>query len=80
MRVFIAVLVLIFSLQSWTKAGEINEIEIEVPQEITIDDILADPMSYALGLAEREFERHAPRFSEAFTLGQKLANDNMKGG
>jgi len=29
MRVFIAVIVLIFSFQSWTKAGEINEIEIE---------------------------------------------------
>ena len=63
-----------------TKLQQLNEIEIEVPQEITIDDILADPMSYALGLAEREFERHAPRFSEAFTLGQTLANDNIKGG
>ena len=29
MRVFIAVLVLIFSLQSWTKANDIREFEIE---------------------------------------------------
>ena len=29
MRVFIAVLVLIFSLQSWSKAGDISEFEIE---------------------------------------------------
>ena len=29
MRVFIAVLVLIFSLQSWTKANDISDFEIE---------------------------------------------------
>ena len=29
MRVFIAVLVLIFSLQSWTKADDIRDFEIE---------------------------------------------------
>ena len=29
MRVFIAVLVLIFSLQSWTKADDISDFEIE---------------------------------------------------
>ena len=29
MRVFIAVLVLIFSFQSWTKADDINDLELE---------------------------------------------------
>ena len=39
MRVFIAVLVLIFSLQSWTKAEDISELEIE---GISIGDSLLD--------------------------------------
>ena len=42
MRVFIAVLVLIFSLQSWTKADNIREFEIE---GISIDDSLLDYFS-----------------------------------
>ena len=42
MRVFIAVLVLIFSLQSWTKADDISEFEIE---GISIGDSLLDFMS-----------------------------------
>ena len=39
MRVFIAVLVLIFSLQSWTKADDIRDLEIE---GISIGDSLLD--------------------------------------
>ena len=39
MRVFLAVLVLIFSLQSWTKADDIREIEIE---EMSIGDNALD--------------------------------------
>jgi len=39
MRVFIAVLVLIFSLQSWTKADDINDFEIE---GMSIGDSLLD--------------------------------------
>ena len=42
MRVFIAVLVLIFSLQSWTKADDIREFEIE---GISIGDSLLNHMS-----------------------------------
>ena len=42
MRVFIAVLVLIFSLQSWTKADDISEFEIE---GISIGDSLLDYFS-----------------------------------
>ena len=39
MRLFIAVLVLIFSLQSWTKADDIQEFEIE---GISVGDSLLD--------------------------------------
>ena len=39
MRVFIAVLVLIFGLQSWTKADDISEFEIE---GMSIGDSLLD--------------------------------------
>ena len=39
MRVFIAVLVLIFSLQSWTKADDVRDFEIE---GISIGDSLLD--------------------------------------
>ena len=39
MRVFIAVLVLIFSLQSWTKADDISDFEIE---GMSIGDSLLD--------------------------------------
>ncbi len=42
MRVLIAVLVLIFSLQSWTKADDISDFEIE---GISIGDSLLDHMS-----------------------------------
>ena len=41
MRIFIAVLVLIFSLQSWTKADDISEFEIE---GVSIGDSLLDFM------------------------------------
>ena len=37
MRIFIAVLVLIFSLQSWTKADDISDFEIE---GMSVDDSL----------------------------------------
>ena len=39
MRVFIAVLVLIFSLQSWTKADDISDFEIE---GMSVGDSLLD--------------------------------------
>ena len=42
MRVFIAILVLIFSLQSWTKADDISEFEIE---GMSIGDSLLDYMN-----------------------------------
>ena len=42
MRVFIAVLVLIFSLQSWTKADDIRDFEIE---GMSIEDSLLDHFS-----------------------------------
>jgi len=42
MRVFIAVLILIFSLQSWTKADDIRDFEIE---GISIGDSLLDYFS-----------------------------------
>ena len=42
MRVFIAVLVLIFSLQSWTKADDIRDFQIE---GISVGDSLLDFMS-----------------------------------
>ena len=42
MRIFIVVLVLIFSLQSWTKAEDITDFEIE---GISIGDSLLDYMT-----------------------------------
>ena len=42
MRVFLAVLVLIFSLQSWTKADDISEFEVE---GMSVGDSLLDYMS-----------------------------------
>jgi len=52
MRVFIAVLVLIFSLQSWTKADDIRDFEIE---GISVGDSLFDHFS------EKEIELHKLR-------------------
>ena len=43
MRVFITVLVLIFSLQSWTRADDISEFEIE---GMSIGDSLVDYFSH----------------------------------
>ena len=42
MRIFIAVIVLIFSLQSWTKADDISEFEIE---GMSVGDSLLDHVS-----------------------------------
>ena len=42
MRVFIAVLILIFSLQSWTKADDIRDFQIE---GISVGDSLLDHLS-----------------------------------
>ena len=42
MRIFLSVLILIFSLQSWTKADNISEFEIE---GISIGDSLLDHFS-----------------------------------
>ena len=50
MRVFIAVLVLIFSLQSWTKADDIRDFEIE---GISIGDSLLDHFSKKKILASK---------------------------
>ena len=48
MRVFITVLVLIFSLQSWTKADDISDFEIE---GMSIGDSLLDfRVSQSLGI------------------------------
>ena len=44
MRVFITVLVLIFSFQSWTKANDISDFQIE---GISIGDSLLDYMTEA---------------------------------
>ena len=56
MRVFIAVLVLIFSLQSWTKADDIRDFEIE---EISIGDSLLDHFTKA------EIEENRLEFTES---------------
>ncbi len=56
MRVFIAALVLIFSLQSWTKADDIRDFEIE---EISIGDSLLDHFTKA------EIEENRLEFTES---------------
>ena len=59
MRVFIAVLVLIFSLQSWTNADDITDFQIE---GISIGDSLLDYFS------ESEFKN-----SEFYSKSKKFA-------
>ena len=55
MRVFIAVLVLIFSLQSWTKADDISDFEIE---GMSVGDTLLKYMSEEKILIEKETSKN----------------------
>ena len=71
MRVFIAVLVLIFSLQSWTRADDIHEFEIE---GMSIGDSLLDFFS-----EEKIFERkkYEYKYNKIFsTIGFPNENYN----
>ena len=56
MRVFIAVLVLIFSFQSWTKADDIRDFEIE---GISLGDSLLDHLS------EEEIKKNTVKYEDS---------------
>ena len=86
MRVFISVLVLIFSLQSWTKADDISEFEIE---GMSIGDTLLDfyseveinnRISISRTLKETNYKRAC--FNKSSSLYEKFCvdfkNDNKK--
>ena len=60
MRVFIAVLVLIFSLQSWTKADDISDFEIE---GMSIGDSVLDYLSKEEILKEIEQNKYMYRYT-----------------
>ena len=60
-----------------TNLQRLNDIEPEIPSEITIDEIIADPTAFALAFVENEFAKHIPSFVEAFRLGQTLAKENL---
>ena len=57
MRIFLSVLILIFSLQSWTKADDISDIQIE---GISIGDSLLDYFS------EEEIKKNLERTTSAY--------------
>ena len=76
MRVFIAVLVLIFSFQSWTKADDIRDFEIE---GMSIGDSLLDYFS------EKEIKNHNQdnyynwvKEKKKFTVMEILGHKNFK--
>ena len=70
MRVFIAVLVLIFSLQSWTKADDISEFEIE---GMSIGDNLLKYFSKSLIDSKKTFPAWS---SKKFT--RFVSRENLK--
>ena len=71
MRVFIAVLILIFSLQSWTKADDISDFEIE---GISIDDSLLDYTSKQDIIDTSD----APYNSKKFSMYSNLFKEGSK--
>ena len=71
MRVFIAVLVLIFSLQSWTKADDISEFEIE---GISLGDSLLDYFSEKEILINRATYYSNDKFTTSRMLSDKFEN------
>lgn len=84
MRVFLAVLVLIFSLQSWTKADDISEFEIEgfylgkslldyYPQEKIMEEINSD---YSYTYPDKKFTILGLGYGNIYPLSlpQKLKN------
>ena len=60
MRVFIVVLVLIFSLQSWTKADDISEFEIE---GMSIGDSLLDYLDYKVIMERKRTPYKSKKFA-----------------
>ena len=75
MRVFIAVLVLIFSLQSWTKADDIRDFQIE---GMSIGDSLLD--FFNKELIEEEKRRKSPYKNNDFFIavfGSKNFNSDI---
>ena len=67
MRVFIAVLILIFSLQSWTKADDIRDFEIE---GISIGDSLLDHMNInQIKNARKTYYPNKKNFEGIFVTG-----------
>jgi len=72
MRVFIAVLVLIFGLQSWTKAEDISDFEIE---GMSIGDSLLDYFS------EEEFKKNFPYKNKKWaTIAKAVSSFKTYGG
>ena len=63
-----------------TKLRRLNDIDLEIPQDFSIEEVIADPDAYAMEFIEREFTRYLPRFMEAYKLGQDLAVKNKAGG
>ena len=79
MRVFIAVLLLIFSFQSWIKAEDINDFKIE---EMSIGDSLLDYMNKDEIQKEIELNRYmysylTGEFGEVYLLNRKFEKYNM---
>ena len=72
MRVFIAVLVLIFSLQSWTKADDIRDFEIE---GMSIGDNALNFYSKSLIDSEKEFYPGSKKFFRTIINLNKNENE-----
>ena len=71
MRVFIAVLVLIFSFQSWTKADDISEFEIE---GMSIGDSLLDYFPKEVILERMKTDYASKKFSRLDSFKEDDAN------
>ena len=43
-----------------TRLQQLNDFELEIPKDIEIDEIIADPTAFALAFVEREFAKNIP--------------------
>ena len=82
MRVFIAVLVLIFSLQSWTKADDISDFEIEgmsigdsLLKYVSVDEIKKNMKLYS---GSKKFSRFFKKFDYADKLVVSVNSKKIK--
>tara|TARA_Y100000310_G_scaffold343380_1_gene450735 strand:- start:1642 stop:1878 length:237 start_codon:yes stop_codon:yes gene_type:complete len=58
------------------KLQQLNEIEVEIPQE-NIKAIIENPEQYALDLIEFNFVKNFHKYMDAYKLGSSFAKKNL---